>query len=172
LGFWSTRLSGSHTRFRVSGLRYPGVHNAVTPNFLSLQSPKSDKRFLVRDPTILDELGLTVQIFSEFRESEVHDAANPNLCRLNSRISKNSVSLLSGPTTQLSPLKSATVLPSPKTSGLRVLGFRFLRLSDSLSFPTPDFRIPIYFILRAHSTAVALHHSGAWYVQEGPCHLR
>jgi hypothetical protein len=44
----------------------------------------------------------------------------------------------------------SSVFEDFRTSGLRVSGFRFLRLSDLLSFPTPDFQISIYFILRAH----------------------
>jgi hypothetical protein len=62
-----------------------------------------------------------------------------------------------------------------------------LGLSARTSFPTRDFaswsvepscssfansKIVNYFILRAHSTAVSLHHSGMWYVQEDPGHLR
>jgi hypothetical protein len=55
---------------RFSGLRYPGVHDAMTPNLLSLLSLKFDTRFLVRDPTILDELDLTVQILSGFHDQK------------------------------------------------------------------------------------------------------
>jgi hypothetical protein len=60
------------------------VHDAATPNLLSLQSLNFDTRVLVRDPTILDDLDLTVQIFSEFREPRVHDAGTPNLLSLQS----------------------------------------------------------------------------------------
>ena len=56
----------------------------MTPNLLSLQSSNSDTRVLVRDPTILDDLDLTVQIFLEFCEPGVHDAATPNLLSLQS----------------------------------------------------------------------------------------
>ena len=63
--------------FGFSGLRYPGDHDAVTPNLLSFQFPNF----------------------------------------------KNSVSLLSGPTTQLSSLKSAMILPSSEISGLRDFWF-------------------------------------------------
>ena len=56
----------------------------MTPNLLLLQSLNSNTRVLVRDPTILDDLGLTVHIFSKFREPGVHDAATPNLLSLQS----------------------------------------------------------------------------------------
>jgi hypothetical protein len=90
--------------FGTSGFfRYPGVHYAVTPNFLSLQSPKS----------------------------------------------KISVSLLSGPTTQLSPLKPVTVLQSPMalglrdfgTSGFRYPGVHYAVTSNSLSLQSPKSKI-------------------------------
>ena len=41
-------------------------------------------RFLVGDPTILNDLDPTVQIFLEFHELGVHDAATPNLLSLQS----------------------------------------------------------------------------------------
>jgi hypothetical protein len=63
--------------FGFSDLRYPGVHDAVTPNLLSFQFPNSE----------------------------------------------NSVSLLSGPTTQLLSLKSSMILPSSEILGLRDFWF-------------------------------------------------
>jgi hypothetical protein len=41
-------------------------------------------------------------------------------------------------------------------------------MSSSYALISRIHEIANYFILRAHSTAVALHHRGMWYVHEGP----
>jgi hypothetical protein len=46
---------------------------------------------------ILDDLDLMVQIFLEFFEPKVHDAATPHLCHINPRILKIQFSCPPGP---------------------------------------------------------------------------
>jgi hypothetical protein len=57
-------------------------------------------------------------------------------------------------------------------SGLRYPGVHDAVTPNPLSLQLSNSEISIYFILRAHSTAIALNQGGVWHVQEGPRHLQ
>jgi hypothetical protein len=96
--------------------------------------------------------------FSDLRYPGVHDAVTPNLLSFQFLNSENSISLLSGPTTQLSSLKSATILPSSEILGLRDFWFRGFGprgFQTCFPFQPPTSEILIYFTLRAHTTQLS-----------------
>jgi hypothetical protein len=83
----------------------------------------------------------------------VHNAVTPNLLSFQFPNSENSVSLLFGPTTQLSSLKSATILSYSEIFGLRDFwfqGFGPRGFQTFFPFQHPTSEISIYFTLRAH----------------------
>jgi hypothetical protein len=53
--------------------------------------------------------------------------------------------------------------------GISDFGFRSMRLSDLLSFPTPDFQnSDLLYPPGPHSTVVTHNYGGTWHVNEGP----